>query len=155
MLVPSSLVEAILFEEGREGQREKSLEKTKQPCYLSPVPTDWQMWPNWMRSRGCSEAGTLGGFCHRAPMAKWHLDCLQVELKLLTESRNRSKLMPWSVIMVKACFNGRLTFQAGLVAGDPTCGRGLKLDDLWGPFQFRPFYDSEVCMRVWWGTLVE
>ena len=32
--------------------------------------------------------------------------------------------------------------QPGLVVGDPTCSRGLKLDDHCGPFQPRPFYDS-------------
>ena len=32
--------------------------------------------------------------------------------------------------------------QPGLVAGDPAHSRGLKLDDLWGPFQPRPVYDS-------------
>ena len=32
--------------------------------------------------------------------------------------------------------------QRGLVVGDPAHGRGLKLDDLCGPFQPRPFYDS-------------
>ena len=32
--------------------------------------------------------------------------------------------------------------QPGLVAGDRPTGGGLKLDDLWGPFQPRPFYDS-------------
>jgi len=27
----------------------------------------------------------------------------------------------------------------------PTCGRVLELDDLWGPFQIKPFYDLRAC----------
>ena len=27
-----------------------------------------------------------------------------------------------------------------LAAGNPACGRGLKLDDLSGPFQLKPFF---------------
>ena len=34
--------------------------------------------------------------------------------------------------------------QPGLVVGDPIRSRGLKLDDRYGPFQPRPFYDSMV-----------
>jgi len=36
--------------------------------------------------------------------------------------------------------------QPGLVpdleVGGPACGRGVELDDPWGPFQPKPFYDS-------------
>mgnify|MGYP001855213091 CR=1 FL=1 len=32
----------------------------------------------------------------------------------------------------------------GLVVGDPVHSRGLKLDDHYGPFQLRPFYDSMI-----------
>jgi len=34
--------------------------------------------------------------------------------------------------------------QLGLVVGDPAHSRGLELDDHWGPFQHRPFYDSMI-----------
>ena len=34
--------------------------------------------------------------------------------------------------------------QPGLVVGDPAHGRGLKLDDHYGPFQPKPFYDSMI-----------
>lgn len=32
--------------------------------------------------------------------------------------------------------------QSGLEGGVPDCSRGLKLDDLQGPIQLEPFYDS-------------
>lgn len=35
-----------------------------------------------------------------------------------------------------------------LVTGNPACGRGVKLDDLWGPFQLKTFYDTMVCICV-------
>ena len=28
--------------------------------------------------------------------------------------------------------------------GGPGCGRGLELDDPWGPIQLKPFYDSMI-----------
>ena len=34
--------------------------------------------------------------------------------------------------------------QPGLVEGVPAHGRGLELDDLYGPFQPKPFYDSMI-----------
>lgn len=34
--------------------------------------------------------------------------------------------------------------QPGLVGGVPVHGRGLELDDLYGPFQCKPFCDSRV-----------
>jgi len=34
--------------------------------------------------------------------------------------------------------------QRSLVVGDPAHNRGLKLDDHWGPFQPRPFYDCMI-----------
>ena len=34
--------------------------------------------------------------------------------------------------------------QPGLLVGDPAHNRGLKLDDRYGPFQPRPFYDSMI-----------
>jgi len=36
--------------------------------------------------------------------------------------------------------------QPALVVGDPAHSRGLKLDEHWGPFQPRPFYDSMMYM---------
>ena len=36
--------------------------------------------------------------------------------------------------------------QPGLVIGNPAPNRGLKLDDHYGPFQPRPFYDSMIIM---------
>jgi len=34
--------------------------------------------------------------------------------------------------------------QPGLEGGVPTCSGGLELDDLKGPFQPKPFYDSVI-----------
>jgi len=31
-----------------------------------------------------------------------------------------------------------------MMVGGPACGGGLELDDPWGPFQLKPFYDSTV-----------
>ena len=41
----------------------------------------------------------------------------------------------------------KLCGQPGVVVGDPTHSRGLKLDDHYGPFQPRPFYDSMILMH--------
>jgi len=35
--------------------------------------------------------------------------------------------------------------------GGPACGRGLELDDPWGPFQPKPFYDSMIRVSVFRG----
>ena len=43
---------------------------------------------------------------------------------------------PW----VAGCGSG----QSGLVVGNPAHDRRLKLDDLWGSFRPRPFYDSTI-----------
>lgn len=32
--------------------------------------------------------------------------------------------------------------QTGMVGGNPACGRGYELDELQGPLQPKPFYDS-------------
>ena len=37
--------------------------------------------------------------------------------------------------------------QPGLEGGVPTCSRGLKLHDLKGPFQPKPFYDSIILVE--------
>jgi len=39
-----------------------------------------------------------------------------------------------------------------IVATLPTA-EGLELDDLWGPFAPKPFYDSEIPWRWWWAWL--
>ena len=39
--------------------------------------------------------------------------------------------------------------QPGLVVGDPAHSKGLKLDNLWCPFQPRPFYDSVTFKYLW------
>ena len=39
-------------------------------------------------------------------------------------------------------------FDFALVVGDPAHSRGLKLDDRYGPFQPRSFYDSMIPMKT-------
>ena len=37
---------------------------------------------------------------------------------------------------------GQPGLASDLEVGSPACGRGLELDDPWGPFQLNPFCDS-------------
>ena len=46
-----------------------------------------------------------------------------------------------SLEMLKNRLDGALG-SPDLEGGGPGCGRGLELDDPWGPFQPKPFYDS-------------
>jgi len=50
----------------------------------------------------------------------------------------RTLLFPSRAYIQAGCGSG----QPGLVVGNPARSRGFKLDDLSGPFQPRPFYDS-------------
>ena len=56
--------------------------------------------------------------------------------------------LPKEVVDVPSLEAGCDSGQPGLVVGDPAHSRGgLKLDDHYGPFQPRPFYDSDYRLK--------
>ena len=47
-------------------------------------------------------------------------------------------------ILTSSLCPGRPALIPDLEVGDPACGTGLELDDPWGLFQPKPFYDSVI-----------
>lgn len=111
-LIPSSLGEAILSEEGKGREKGRELSLQSKPCHWVSLPADWS-WRVLLSSADVTwlkEVQSLKWGRYTGTMllqgSKLHLACLQVKLKQLFESRDTTH--PYAMV----CHRGQ---------GQPRC----------------------------------